>query len=122
MGPAVGFAVGCAQVAEPVSRESMPTPAEEKPVAKTEAHIAKSVPEEKEETAMEVTKLLVPEITESQSIPGVHLDVVGSDVVVTVDTALLASPERDRESRTQKLSTYLSTRFHRTPVPRVAYM
>ena len=51
-----------------------------------------------------------------------HLDVVGSDSVVTVDSALLASPERDRESRTQRLSTYLCTHFYRTPVPRVAFM
>lgn len=50
---------------------------------------------------------------------GVHLDVVGSDTVVMVDAALLATPEElDRESKAQRLSTYLSMRFNRIPAPR----
>lgn len=55
----------------------------------------------------------VMEIPTSEGLrtPGVHLDVVGSDAVVMVDTTLLTSLEEpDRESRTQRLSTFLSTR------------
>ena len=126
--------MGFARVAVPVSQESMPAlveallvaetvaPTEAQPVAKTGAPTVESIPEGVEETTMEVPDLPVAEIAESQSTPGVHLDVVGSDAVVTVDLALLASPEPDRESRTQRLSTYLSTWFHRTPVPQMDYM
>lgn len=53
---------------------------------------------------------------------GVRLEVVGSDAVVTVDMTLLVSPERDRESRTQKLNAFLSTQFHRNLAPRHTYM
>ena len=59
---------------------------------------------------------------EEMEASGVRLEVVGSDAVVTVDTALLASPERDRESRTQKLNAFLSTRFHRNLAPRQPYI
>ena len=71
----------------------MPGHAKAQPTAKTMAPTADSVPKEKEETTMEVPELAVPKIAESQNTPGVHLDVVGSDVVVTVDSTLLASSE-----------------------------
>ena len=109
-------------LAEPLPVAKSMAPVEAQPTVKSMAPTTESVPEGGEETAMEVPDLPVLEIVESQSMPGVHLDVVGSDAVVTVDATLLASPERDRESRTQRLSTFLSTRFHHTPVPRTASM
>ena len=45
--------------------------------------------------------------------PNVHLDVLGLDAMVRVDVALLATPEEsNKESRAQRLSMYLSTRFN----------
>ena len=64
----------------------------------------------------EVGVMEIP-IGESLGTLGVELDVLGSNAMATVDTTLLASLERDRESRTQKLSTYLSMRFNHTPTP-----
>ena len=90
MGPEV--VVGFAQVAEPVSRKSMLAPIEAQSIGETETHTTKCVTGEREETAMEVTEFPVLEVAKSQCTLGVHLDVVGSDVVVTVDTKLLASP------------------------------
>ena len=65
------------------------------------------------------TKVGVMEIPTSEGLraSGVQLDVVVLDAMVMVDMALLASLEQDRKSRTQKLSTYLSTRFHHTLAP-----
>ena len=71
-----------------------------------EALTVESIPEGGVEIAMEVPSLPVPKIAERQSTLGVHLDFVRSDAVVTVDEALLASPERDRESRVRRVSNF----------------
>ena len=126
--------MGFAQVVEPVSRETLPAPTiaptVESSVAplveptvvprvvEAEIHTVESMPEETEDVAMEVAEIPLPYIAQSQSTPGVHLDVVGSDAIVTVDAALLATPqEPSRVSKAQDLSMYLSRRFNLTPAP-----
>ena len=81
--------------------------------------LVENIPDGGEETAMEVTDLPAPKLADGQSTSGVHLDVIGSDAVVIVDAAFLASPEQDRESRIREVSTFLSTRFHHALAPRV---
>lgn len=83
-----------------------------------EIHVATIVIPEDEVEVMEVPTQ--EEAVKAVRTPDIHLDVVGSDVVVTVDTALLATlvaEESSRVSRTQDLSTYLSKRFNLTLAP-----
>ena len=125
-----------------LSRQHLPAPAKALPVAAAVAPVVsqpivevtvaqptrvqepsvENVPEGGEETTIEVADLPTLELVDGQSTSSVHLDVVGSDAVVTVDATLLASPKRDRESRIREVSTFLSTRFHRALTPRMAYV
>ena len=95
--------IAASEVTMEPARETLPETGDETLIPDTEMDI-------------EIGVMEVP-AGEELGASSVQLDVVGSDVVVTIDTALLGSPERDRESRTQKLSAYLSMRFHSTPPP-----
>ena len=74
------------------------------------------VPDDEIDTQKGVMEI---ETSEGLRTPGVHFDVVGSKAVVMMDAALSVAPikELNKESKSQRLSTYLSMRFNRTPAP-----